>query len=75
MCIRDSSNTDTSKMEVESYTYVSERILTLQFETCCNYLTVVGVYAPEEGWKVETEDSIKHYRNKFISGTEQTTSL
>ena len=43
------------KSRVESYTYVSKRVLTVRFKTCRNYLTVVGVYASEEGRKEEPE--------------------
>ena len=44
------------KSRVESNTHVSEGLLTVPLKTCRNYLRVVGLYAPEEGRKEETEE-------------------
>ena len=46
--------------------HVSVRILTVQFKTCHNYLTVVGVYATEEGWEEETDKFCETFIKKFI---------
>lgn len=35
---------------------MSHRLTTVRLETCHNYLTVMGIYAPEEGPKEETDE-------------------
>lgn len=42
------------KNKIDSYTFVNERILTIRFKVERGFLTVIGVYAPEEGRKAET---------------------
>jgi hypothetical protein len=36
-------------MKIESYAYINERIIIIRFRISRVHLTVVGVYAPEEG--------------------------
>lgn len=42
------------KSKIVSYSYISERMVTLRMKTERGHLTVVGVYAPEEGKYDET---------------------
>lgn len=43
------------KTRIEYYTYVNERIITVRLKVDRGHLTIIGVYAPEEGKKQETE--------------------
>jgi exonuclease III len=42
------------KNKIDSYSFVNERILTLRYTTTRGYMTMLGVYAPEEGKADET---------------------
>jgi exonuclease III len=60
-------------MEIESYAYINERIIIIRFRISKVPLTVVGVYAPEEGQKEETEqfyeqlqNEINKYKNDYL---------
>ena len=44
------------KSKIESYTYINDRIISVRFKTCRNYLTVIGGYALKKGKKEETEE-------------------
>ena len=48
---------------IKEVQYVSERIITLKLKHNRGYLVVVGVYAPEEGKKEETDDFYKTLQN------------
>ena len=43
------------KNKLESYTYINERIVTARFRVERGHMTVIAVYAPEEGKKEETK--------------------
>jgi len=45
--------------KIESYSYINERIVTTRLKFDRGHLTVIGVYAPEEGKKEETENLYK----------------
>jgi exonuclease III len=44
--------------KTDSYSFVNERILTLRYTTTRGYMTILGVYAPEEG---KTDETTKFY--------------
>jgi hypothetical protein len=41
--------------KIHSYTYINYRIIIVRCNVCRGHLTVIGVYAPEEGKMEETE--------------------
>lgn len=43
------------KKKIHSYTWYSERIIVLKFKIDRGYLSIIGVYAPEDGRKTESE--------------------
>lgn len=44
------------KNKIHSYTFINERILTIRIKIKRGYLTVIGVYAPEEGRHEDSEE-------------------
>lgn len=57
------------KTRIESYKYINERIVEVRFRISRGYLTIIGVYAPEEGKKEETDifyETLQKVVNSYI---------
>jgi hypothetical protein len=63
-----------SKNKTDTYSFVNERILTLRYKTIRRYMTILGVYAPDEGktdettqfyWDLQSEKD-KTNKNDFL---------
>jgi len=50
----------TLKMRIHSYMFINERILQLRYKLQRGYLTLIAVYAPEEGKLEQTGECLQN---------------
>jgi len=52
---------------ITNYSFVNNRIITVRLKTNRQHITIIGIYAPEEGREEETRRSYKQQKKKLTN--------
>lgn len=58
---------------VHSYKYINKRIITAKFRIDQGYLTIIGIYSPEEGRNEDTENFYDLLHSEIFQMNKSTT--